>query len=174
MLKEWRSKFAVSRSTLELWKSIHGLAIFVMVKHRPDVILCSGDTFSTTSPLTTHESFQPDLSGPLTQSLQDRETEMIESALTESRESGRFRWCRRNLGVPPSTLESKIKQLKSKTDSPRHPDSRRVRTVPAHQSRLRRFSDNSSSCAQRYSSAKSRNHKQAGNDVWFEQGIQAH
>jgi transcriptional regulator with GAF, ATPase, and Fis domain len=78
------------------------------------VILCSGDTLSIDeASLSTHEPLQPDLTGPLTQSLQDRETEMIENALTESRgKVAGSNGAAAKLGLPPSTLESKIKQLK--------------------------------------------------------------
>jgi transcriptional regulator with PAS, ATPase and Fis domain len=78
------------------------------------VILCSGETFSIDEAwLVTHGPLQPDLSGSLTQSLQDRETEMIESALIESRgKVAGSNGAAVKLGIPPSTLESRIKQLK--------------------------------------------------------------
>jgi transcriptional regulator with GAF, ATPase, and Fis domain len=78
------------------------------------VILCSGETFSIDEAwLATQEPLQTDLSGSLTQSLQDRETEMIESALIESRgKVAGSNGAAVKLGIPPSTLESRIKQLK--------------------------------------------------------------
>jgi PAS domain S-box-containing protein len=78
------------------------------------VILCSGETFSIDEAwLAIHEPLQPDLSGPLAQSLQDRETEIIESALRESRgKVAGSNGAAVKLGIPPSTLESRIKQLK--------------------------------------------------------------
>jgi PAS domain S-box-containing protein len=78
------------------------------------VILCSGDTFSIDDAwLPTHVPLRPDGSSPLPNALQDQEREMIESALAKS--GGRVagpRGAAATLGIPPSTLESKIKQLK--------------------------------------------------------------
>jgi PAS domain S-box-containing protein len=78
------------------------------------VILCSGDALSIEDAwLSVHEPVQSDLSGALSQSLQNRETEMIESALTECRgKVAGANGAAARLGIPPSTLESKIKQLK--------------------------------------------------------------
>jgi formate hydrogenlyase transcriptional activator len=78
------------------------------------VILCSGHTFSIDEAwLSVHEPLQQDLSGALSQSLQNRETEMIESALMECRgKVAGANGAAAKLGIPPSTLESKIKQLK--------------------------------------------------------------
>jgi PAS domain S-box-containing protein len=78
------------------------------------VILCSGEILSIDEAwLAIHEPLEQNLSGPLTQSLQDRETEMIESALIESRgKVAGSNGAAVKLGIPPSTLESKIKQLK--------------------------------------------------------------
>src|SRR5262245_54849445 len=77
------------------------------------VILCSGDTFSIDEAwLTSHGALRVDGSDPLPQTLQDQEKDMIETALARSRgkvagPSG----AAAKLGIPPSTLESKIKQL---------------------------------------------------------------
>jgi formate hydrogenlyase transcriptional activator len=77
------------------------------------VILCSGETFSIDEAwLSTQTPLRTDGSGPLPETLQDQEKEMIEAALTKSR--GKVagpRGAAANLGIPPSTLESKIKQL---------------------------------------------------------------
>jgi PAS domain S-box-containing protein len=77
------------------------------------VILCSGDTFSIDEAwLTSHGPIRADGLDPLPQTLQDQEKDMIESALAKSR--GKVagpRGAAATLGIPPSTLESKIKQL---------------------------------------------------------------
>ena len=78
------------------------------------VILCSGDTFSIDEAwLSSQAPLRPDGSNPLPDALQDQEKEMIEAALAKSK--GRVagpRGAAAKLGIPPSTLESKIKQLK--------------------------------------------------------------
>jgi DNA-binding NtrC family response regulator len=73
------------------------------------VILCSGETFSI------DEAWLPSQlpgSSALADALQDQEKDMIEAALAKSK--GRVagpRGAAATLGIPPSTLESKIKQL---------------------------------------------------------------
>ena len=78
------------------------------------VILCTGDTFSIDEAwLSTQAPLRPDGSSPLPETLQDQEKDMIEAALAKSR--GRVagpRGAAARLGIPASTLESKIKQLK--------------------------------------------------------------
>jgi formate hydrogenlyase transcriptional activator len=78
------------------------------------VILCSGDTFSIDEAwLSSEAPLRPDGLSPLPETLQDQEKDMIEAALVKSR--GRVagpRGAAAKLGIPPSTLESKIKQLK--------------------------------------------------------------
>ena len=77
------------------------------------VILCSGDIFSIDEAwLASQTALRTDGSGPLPETLQDQEKEMIEAALTKSR--GKVagpRGAAAKLGIPASTLESKIKQL---------------------------------------------------------------
>ncbi len=77
------------------------------------VILCSGDTFSIDEAwLSGQGPLRADGSDPLPQTLQDQEKDMIEAALAKSR--GKVagpRGAAARLGIPPSTLESKIKQL---------------------------------------------------------------
>ena len=77
------------------------------------VILCTGDTFSIDEAwLPSQEPVRADGSGPLPATLQDQEKEMIEAALAKSR--GKVagpRGAAAKLGIPASTLESKIKQL---------------------------------------------------------------
>jgi formate hydrogenlyase transcriptional activator len=78
------------------------------------VILCSGDTFSIDEAwLSSQAPVRPDRSGPLPDALLDQEKDMIEAALAKSK--GKVagpRGAAATLGIPPSTLESKIKQLK--------------------------------------------------------------
>jgi DNA-binding NtrC family response regulator len=79
------------------------------------VILCSGETFWIDEAWLTIEvqPSQPDLSAPLTETLQNQEKEIIEAALAAS--GGRVagpNGAAAKLGIPRSTLDSKIKQLK--------------------------------------------------------------
>jgi len=80
------------------------------------VILCSGETLWVDPAwLSSQEQLQPELSGPLTETLRDQEKEMIEAALAESR--GKVAGpdgAAVKLGIPRSTLDGKIKQLKIK------------------------------------------------------------
>jgi PAS domain S-box-containing protein len=77
------------------------------------VILCTGDTFSIDEAwLSSQAPLRADGSGPLPATLEDQEKEMIEAALVKSR--GKVagpRGAAVKLGIPASTLESKIKQL---------------------------------------------------------------
>jgi formate hydrogenlyase transcriptional activator len=78
------------------------------------VILCTGDTFRIDEAwLRSQESTRPELLTPLTETLQNQEKEMIETALAES--NGRVagpNGAAAKLGIPRSTLDWKIKQLK--------------------------------------------------------------
>jgi DNA-binding NtrC family response regulator len=80
------------------------------------VILCTGDTFSIDEAwLSPQHQGESGLPGSLTQTLQDQEKEMIEAALAEARgKVAGTNGAAAKLGIPPSTLESKIKQLKIK------------------------------------------------------------
>jgi len=76
------------------------------------VILCGGDTFSIDEAWLSQAPLRPEPAGALTSALQDQEKELIEAALGKSRgkvagPSG----AAAKLGIPASTLESKIKQL---------------------------------------------------------------
>jgi transcriptional regulator with GAF, ATPase, and Fis domain len=77
------------------------------------VILCTGDIFSIDeSWLSSQAPLRADGSDPLPVAMQDQEKEMIEAALSKSR--GKVagpRGAAAKLGIPASTLESKIKQL---------------------------------------------------------------
>jgi PAS domain S-box-containing protein len=80
------------------------------------VILCSGDTLSIEEAwILAQDSQSVPASRSLSRAVQDQEKEMIEAALAECRgkvagENG----AAAKLGLPPSTLESKIKQLRIK------------------------------------------------------------
>jgi formate hydrogenlyase transcriptional activator len=77
------------------------------------VILCTGDTFSIDgSWLSTQSPLRAEGASALAAALQDQEKDLIEAALVKSR--GKVagpRGAAANLGIPASTLESKIKQL---------------------------------------------------------------
>ena len=77
------------------------------------VILSSGDTFwIEKSWLTSQEATRQELPGPLPDTLQNQEREIIETALVESK--GKVagpEGAAAKLGIPRSTLDSKIKQL---------------------------------------------------------------
>jgi len=77
-------------------------------------IVCAGGTFSIDpSWLSIQQSATSDESSAMTKTLHDQEKEMIEAALAETR--GRVagkKGAAARLGIPASTLESKIKQLK--------------------------------------------------------------
>jgi PAS domain S-box-containing protein len=80
------------------------------------VILCSGDTLWVDPAwLSSQEPSRPESSGPLTETLRDQEKEMIEAALVQSK--GKVAGpdgAAARLGIPRSTLDGKIKQLKIK------------------------------------------------------------
>jgi PAS domain S-box-containing protein len=82
------------------------------------VILCSGDTFSIDEAwLSIQDPAGPAPPAKMTHILQDQEKEIIESALTESRgKVAGAGGAAVKLGIPPSTLDSKIKQLRIKKD----------------------------------------------------------
>jgi DNA-binding NtrC family response regulator len=80
------------------------------------VILSSGDTFWIEKAwLASQESARQELPGPLPDTLQNQEREIIETALAESK--GKVagpQGAAAKLGIPRSTLDSKIKLLKIK------------------------------------------------------------
>jgi PAS domain S-box-containing protein len=80
------------------------------------VILCSGDTFWIEKAwLASVQPPRPELAGPLPDTLQNQERKMIETALAESK--GKVagpEGAAAKLGIPRSTLDTKIKQLKIK------------------------------------------------------------
>jgi PAS domain S-box-containing protein len=80
------------------------------------VILCSGDTFWIEKAwLASLQPPRQELAGPLPDTLQNQEREIIETALAESK--GKVagpEGAAAKLGIPRSTLDSKIKQLRIK------------------------------------------------------------
>jgi DNA-binding NtrC family response regulator len=77
------------------------------------VVLCNGDMFwIDESWLSSQETPRPETAGALTETLQNQERNIIEAALAESRgKVGGINGAATRLGIPPSTLDSKIKQL---------------------------------------------------------------
>ena len=80
------------------------------------MILCSGDTFWIEKAwLVSPEPARQDLPSPLPDTLENQERGMIETALAECK--GKVagpEGAAAKLGIPRSTLDSKIKQLKIK------------------------------------------------------------
>jgi DNA-binding NtrC family response regulator len=78
------------------------------------VILCSGDTFCIEKTwLVSMQARKRELLGALPDTLQNQEKEMIEAALAESK--GKVagpEGAAAKLGIPRTTLDSKIRQLK--------------------------------------------------------------
>ncbi|BFU92415.1 MAG: hypothetical protein NTAFB01_36020 [Nitrospira sp.] len=77
------------------------------------VVLCDGDTFSVDETwLKGEQDRQPGPAAPLTASIAEREREMIEAALTQSRgQVSGLTGAAAKLGLPRQTLESKIRNL---------------------------------------------------------------
>ena len=80
------------------------------------VILCTGDTFWIDEAwLSSQNKPRVERSGPLTQNLRSYETELIQTALGESKgKVAGLNGAAAKLGIPPSTLHLKIKQLNIK------------------------------------------------------------
>jgi len=85
------------------------------------VILCTGDTFWIDEAwLLSQDAPRPESSGPLTQTLQNYEKQLIEAALAES--NGKVagpNGAAAKLGIPRSTLDLRIKQLDIKRNTVR-------------------------------------------------------
>jgi formate hydrogenlyase transcriptional activator len=108
----------VDKKTLELFQSYHwpGNVRELQNVIERSVILCEGEVFSVDESWLSREALQPNppLRPPVGK-LTDRQKEMIEAALAESK--GRVSGpsgAAAKLGLPSSTLESKIKALKIK------------------------------------------------------------
>ena len=104
----------IDKRTLELFQTYHwpgNVRELQNVVERA-VILCEGATFAVDENWLPRTSPRPAPSGVALASLADREKEMIENALTQSRGrvSGPLGAAAR-LGIPRSTLESRIKSL---------------------------------------------------------------
>jgi PAS domain S-box-containing protein len=82
------------------------------------VILCSGDTFWIEKAwLAKVQPPRQESAGPLPDTLQNQEREIIETALAESKgKVAGSEGAAAKLGIPRSTLDSKIKQLRIKKD----------------------------------------------------------
>jgi PAS domain S-box-containing protein len=106
----------IDKNTLELFQSYSWPGNIRELQNIVEraVILCSGDTFWVDEAwLPIQESSPPGWSGPLTQTLQHQEKEIIEAALAASK--GRVagpNGAAAKLRIPRSTLDWKIKQLK--------------------------------------------------------------
>ena len=85
------------------------------------VILCAGDTFWIDEAwLSSQNAPRPESSGPLTQNLHSYEKQLVEAALAESKgKVAGLNGAAAKLGIPPSTLHLKIKQLNIKKSIPR-------------------------------------------------------
>jgi len=104
----------IDKKTVELFQAYHwpgNVRELQNVVERA-IILCEGGTFAVDESWLVLASPRPAPGGDALASLADREKEMIEKALTESRGqvSGRLGAAAR-LGIPRSTLESRIKSL---------------------------------------------------------------
>jgi transcriptional regulator with PAS, ATPase and Fis domain len=80
------------------------------------VILCTGDTFWIDEAwLSSLDAPRLESSGPLTQTLQNHEKELIETALAQSKgKVAGLNGAAAKLGIPRSTLDLRIKQLNIK------------------------------------------------------------
>ena len=108
----------IDKATLALCQSYHWPGNIRELQNivERSVILCSGDTFRIDESWLTSQDARPDSSGVLTESLQNREKELIEAALAESK--GRIagpNGAAAKLGIPRSTLDFRIKRLKIET-----------------------------------------------------------
>jgi len=108
----------IDKKTLELCQRYHWPGNIRELQNiiERSVILSGNDTFSIDEPwLPTVVRPEPELSGPLTETLLTKEKKMIEAALVECK--GKIagpNGAAAKLGIPPSTLDSKIKQLRIK------------------------------------------------------------
>ena len=105
----------IEKRTLELCEAYAWPANIRELQHivERSVILCSSDTFAIEEAwLPAQDEVRADASAPLPRTLQYQERQMIEAALAECRgKVGGAKGAAARLGIPPSTLESKIKHL---------------------------------------------------------------
>jgi transcriptional regulator with GAF, ATPase, and Fis domain len=108
----------IDKNTLKLCQSYHWPGNIRELQNivERSVILRNGDTFWIDRAwLSSHEPFPSTSSGPLTETIQNQEKEIIEAALAQSK--GKVagpNGAAVRLGIPRSTLDWKIKQLKIK------------------------------------------------------------
>ena len=108
----------IEKNTLKLCQSYHWPGNIRELQNivERSVILCTGDTFWVDEAwLSSKDAPRPKSSGPLTETLQSYEKELIEAALAES--NGKVagsNGAAAKLGIPRSTLDLKIKQLNIK------------------------------------------------------------
>jgi transcriptional regulator with PAS, ATPase and Fis domain len=108
----------IDKNTLKLCQSYHWPGNIRELQNiiERSVILCTGDTFWIDEAwLSSQKASHLESSGPLTKTLENYEKELIETALAES--NGKVagpNGAATKLGIPRSTLDAKIKQLKIK------------------------------------------------------------
>jgi len=107
----------IDKTTLELCQSYHWPGNIRELQNIIEraVILCNSDTLYVERAWLSSEGASRPESGPLTKTVQNYEKEMIEAALAES--NGKVagpNGAAAKLGIPRSTLDAKIKQLKIK------------------------------------------------------------
>jgi transcriptional regulator with GAF, ATPase, and Fis domain len=107
----------IDKKTLELCQSYHWPGNIRELQNIIEraVILCDGDTLYVERAWLSSEGASRPESGPLTKTVQNYQKEMIEAALAES--NGKVagpKGAAAKLGIPRSTLDGKIKQLKIK------------------------------------------------------------
>src|ERR1700686_2443019 len=113
----------IDKNTLKLCQSYHWPGNIRELQNivERSVILCTGDTFRVDEAwLSSQEAPRPKSSGLLTETLQSYEKELIEAALAESNGIvAGSNGAAAKLGIPRSTLDLKIKQLKIKRHTTR-------------------------------------------------------
>ena len=107
----------IDKNTLKLCQSYHWPGNIRELQNiiERSVILCAGDTLWIDEAWLSGQNARLDSSSPLKQNLQNYEKELIETALAES--NGKVagpNGAAAKLGIPRSTLDLKIKQLKIK------------------------------------------------------------
>jgi PAS domain S-box-containing protein len=108
----------IDKDTLRLCQSYHWPGNIRELQNivERSVILCNGDTLRVDQAwFSSHEPLPSTSSGPLTETIQNQEKRIIEAALAQSK--GRVagpNGAAVKLGIPRSTLDWKIKQLKIK------------------------------------------------------------
>jgi transcriptional regulator with PAS, ATPase and Fis domain len=108
----------IGKDTLQLCQSYHWPGNIRELQNiiERSVILCTGDTLWVDEAwLSSQNAPRPNSSSLLTENLQSHEKALIEAALAESKgKVGGPSGAAAKLGIPPSTLDFKIKQLNIK------------------------------------------------------------